>query len=63
MPSCSDQAQLLIREMIEDSPSTVAHSVHKRILHKVCESQCIAAYAGVFACVVGNEGCDMWFGL
>ena len=27
-------AQLLIREMIEDSPSTVAHSVHKRILFK-----------------------------
>jgi len=29
------QAQLLIREMIEDSPSSVAHSVHKRILYKV----------------------------
>ena len=28
------QAQLLIREMIEDTPSSVAHSVHKRILHK-----------------------------
>ncbi|KAL1528710.1 hypothetical protein AB1Y20_010044 [Prymnesium parvum] len=28
------QAQLLIREMIEDSPSSVAHSVHKRILYK-----------------------------
>ena len=28
------QAQLLIREMVEDSPSLVAHSVHKRILHK-----------------------------
>tara|TARA_B100000787_G_C15938589_1_gene183942 strand:- start:23 stop:343 length:321 start_codon:yes stop_codon:yes gene_type:complete len=28
------QAQLLIREMIEDSPSVVAHSVHRRILTK-----------------------------
>ena len=30
----STAAELLIREMVEDSPSTVAHSVHKRILHK-----------------------------
>ena len=28
------QAELQIREMVEDSPSLVAHSVHKRILHK-----------------------------
>ena len=28
------QAQLLIREMVEDSPSVVAHSVHRRILTK-----------------------------
>jgi len=27
-------SELLIREMVEDSPSVVAHSVHKRILHK-----------------------------
>jgi len=27
-------AELHIREMVEDSPSTVAHSVHRRILHK-----------------------------
>ena len=26
--------ELLIREMVEDSPSLVAHSVHKRILRK-----------------------------
>ena len=26
--------ELAIREMVEDSPSLVAHSVHKRILHK-----------------------------
>ena len=26
--------EVLVREMVEDSPSTVAHSVHKRILHK-----------------------------
>ena len=25
---------LQVREMVEDSPSLVAHSVHKRILHK-----------------------------
>jgi len=28
------ESELLIREMVEDSPSVVAHSVHKRILHK-----------------------------
>jgi hypothetical protein len=27
-------SELMIREMVEDSPSVVAHSVHKRILHK-----------------------------
>ena len=29
-----EAAELQIREMVEDSPSLVAHSVHKRILHK-----------------------------
>jgi hypothetical protein len=28
------ECELQIREMVEDSPSLVAHSVHKRILHK-----------------------------
>ena len=28
------ECELTIREMVEDSPSVVAHSVHKRILHK-----------------------------
>ena len=28
------ECELLIREMVEDSPSLVAHSVHKRILRK-----------------------------
>jgi hypothetical protein len=28
------ESELLVREMVEDSPSLVAHSVHKRILHK-----------------------------
>ena len=30
----TSESELLIREMVEDSPSLVAHSVHKRILHK-----------------------------